>query len=294
MTERHDVDTQTGIRSVISRVRNDPALAGRYVRSAAKHRLLGPALSHWRPGAVAVFHIGRCGSTVLTNQLDQHPRISWDGESLVRVFEDLRASGTNRGESGFDPAAYIGSRLTRSGRSWFGFDLKFFHLTEFGDSLEKYLDGLEAAGITHVVSLKRSNYFRKVVSSQNAVRRGEYHIRQERTDPLPPLHIDPHDIFIDVRQGSLRDHFARWDSWYEQLENWGRGRQLLTLTYEHDIETDPQIAYRKVIEFLGEEALPVEIDLSRTNPEPLDQLIENLDEIRDYLADTPWALPDQE
>ena len=46
-------------------------------------RLIGPILSSFRKGGIAVFHIGRSGSAAMCSLLNQHPDIYWDRE----VFE---------------------------------------------------------------------------------------------------------------------------------------------------------------------------------------------------------------
>ena len=106
------------------------------------HRLIGPVTSRWRPGGVAMFHTGRCGSTVLSDLLDQHPRVYWDGETYGRVIEGIKRSGRQRSEVDFDSVGYVAARLKRSGRNWFGFDLKFSHVTEFGMEIPEYLDAV--------------------------------------------------------------------------------------------------------------------------------------------------------
>ena len=47
----------------------------------------GYPFSRRRPGVVIMLHIGRCGSTVLANMLDQNPNIFWDGKTARRAHE---------------------------------------------------------------------------------------------------------------------------------------------------------------------------------------------------------------
>jgi len=42
----------------------------------------------YKSDKIAMFHTGRCGSTVLTNMIDQNPMVFWDGE----VYEKFRKS----------------------------------------------------------------------------------------------------------------------------------------------------------------------------------------------------------
>ena len=129
----------------------EPRLAWDYARSAWQSRLVGPLTQSRRPGAVAVFHVGRCGSTVLTDLLAQHRDIHSDGETYVRVIEAARAAGTLEDLGEGDPVGYVARRLKRSGRHWFLYDLKFDHVIRLGASIEAYLAGIEAIGVSHWV-----------------------------------------------------------------------------------------------------------------------------------------------
>ena len=269
-------------------MRRQPRLVVPFVRSGVEHRLIGPALSRWRPGAVALFHTGRCGSTVLTDLLDQHPEVSWDGETYGRVIEGIKGQGLARSEVDFDPVSYLGGRLNRSGRRWFGFDLKFSHLTEFGATLESYIDGLETLGVNRFVSLRRRNYLRQVISGRNGGRRGDFHIAAgtERR-ALPPLELDPDNPIVDLYSGSLVEVFAQWDRHYTNLEDLLAGR-LVELIFEDDIAPDPLRAYTTVAEALGLAPFEPGVRLQRSNPEPTHTLLANPDDIRRHLAGTGY------
>ena len=67
-----------------------------------------------------------------------------------------------------------------------------------------------------------------------------------------------------------------------------RGERWLHLVYEDDIEQSPKVAYEKVCEFLGVEAVEVECLYQRINTAPLSEIIENYDEVREYLRGTRY------
>jgi hypothetical protein len=279
---------QTSLSGVRKQVRGDPRLALAYARSGLSHRVVGPLLSRWRPGSVALIHIGSCGSTVVSDLVGQHPRVYWDGETYGRVIEQIKRHGLSRGQVDFDPVAYVAARQGRSGRRWYGFDLKFSHVTEFGLTLEDYLAGLHAAGVTALVGLRRRNYLRRVVSGINGGRRGRYHHRGEAPLPLEPVMLPLDDLVVDLYRSSMLDHFQRWDRLYDQLSDLG-GPSILWLTYEEHVADDPTVAYRMVQDHLGLEPHTPRVRLSRSNPEPLGDLVANLDDVADHLAGTPYA-----
>ena len=151
----------TSVSAAVQKTIRNPRLALPLVRSALSQRVLGPLNANRRPGAVALFHIGRCGSTVLTELLDQHPKMYWDGETYGRVLDELKDAGQDRSTSGFDPATYVEQRLQRSGSRWFGYDVKFFHVTDFNVTVDDYVKQITSRGITHLVVLRRRNYSAK-------------------------------------------------------------------------------------------------------------------------------------
>jgi len=236
-----------------------------------------------------MFHTGRCGSTVLTDLVGQHPDVYWDGETYGRVIERIKTDGLERDQVDFDPVDYVIGRLSRSGRCWFGYDLKFSHITEFGVSVDDYVSRVSAAGITEIVTLRRRNYLRQVISARNAGRRGHFHLQQEQErEVLSRLELRPYDLDVDLYRGSLLDHFRRWDDLYETIDEI-TGPDALHLVYEDHIQRDPSVAYQMVAEFLALKRFAPEIRLRRSNPEPVRALLANGDEIADYLADSPYS-----
>ncbi len=283
------IPSQTAARTALRRVLDDPRLLSKYALGGIRHRILGPLTSRRRRGGLAIFHIGRCGSTVTTDLLAQHPDVYWDGETYIRVITHVKQLGKQRSEVEFDPVGYVGRRINRSGSRWFGFDLKFSHVSAFACPLDDYVDGLHAIGVDRLVVLRRENYLRVAVSALNGGRRGSFHNRGQQAAELPPLHINPDDVWIDMSGGALIEHFRRWDRAYAEMDEITNGRTVLHLTYEDDIEDDPTVAYRKVVEFLELRPHEVSVRLERSNPAPLERLVANLHEIADHLDGSPYA-----
>jgi len=280
---------QTRLGSAIGAARRQPHLVVPFLKNSITRRIAGPLLSRWRPGSLALFHTGRCGSTVLTDLISQHPEVHWDGETYGRVVAGIKADGLNRNEVTFDPVDYVAARMKRSGRSWFGYDLKFSHVTEFGMSIEQYIDGIEQVGVSKIIALRRRNYLRQVISACNGGRRGHFHLMQGQSrELLPPLELEPHELTVDLYNGSLLEHFRRWDDLYSLLDQLA-GTTALSLTYEDHIEHDPAVAFELVTEFLGLKPFKPTIRLQRSNPEPVSALLANYDEIHHYLASSSYA-----
>jgi hypothetical protein len=277
--------------AVVGGMRN-PRLLLPLLRSSFSHRVAGPALSRWRAGGVAMIHTGRCGSTVLSDLLDQHPDMYWDGETYGRVVAGLKRDGLDRAQVSFDPAQYVAHRMKRSGRRWFGYDLKFSHVTEFGHDVEGYLQAIADLGVDHLISLRRRNYLRQVISGKNGGRRGQFHSRTAVVDEFPPLHLDTDDLDVDLYRGSLLEHFERWDDLYRRLDELDLPRYL-SLNYEDHVQRDPTVGYGRAEEFLGLRPHLPEVRLVRLAPDrPVRELLDNFDAVCRHLAGSryEWML----
>ena len=71
----------SGLGGWVSTLRDRPEVIARYGRNGLQHHVIGPLNAWRRPGGFAIFHVGRCGSTVLTDLLGQHPDVHNDGET---------------------------------------------------------------------------------------------------------------------------------------------------------------------------------------------------------------------
>ena len=78
----------------------------------------------------------------------------------------------------------------------------------------------------------------------------------------------------------------------QEVETLLAGKNVLNLTYEDDIEQDPQ-KYRSICEFVDMEATKASVNFSKTNPFPLKDIIENFAEVKAALHNTPYEwMPD--
>ena len=100
-------------------------------------------LSILRPGSVAMFHIGRSGSIVLGDMLNQHPRVVWDREIYApRRLGWEEETAMKPGDLTVDPAKLLRRRMALAGKRYYGFEAKFFHLELAGVGLSDYIEQL--------------------------------------------------------------------------------------------------------------------------------------------------------
>lgn len=254
--------------------------------------LVQPWLVPLRPGRVAMFHIGRSGSTVLGGLLAQHPGIFWDREIYEREFREWQ---TRHGrfkvgdpQPALDPIRHLQQRVSRGGRRWYGFEVKFFHLEHAQLPLATYVTQLREVGVTRFLVLRRKNYLRKIVSSMIASTTRQWHVGRGGEARKATITIDPARVPIDRNDRSLLQLLESYERGFRGLQALLRPGEVLHLTYEDDVQTDPAQAYAKSVAFLGLEPRPVKTQLGRTNPYPLRQLVENFDDVERALAGTPF------
>ena len=272
-----------------SAVRRYGSASLRTTQRAVQTRIVGPLTARGRLGAAAMFHIGRCGSTVLMDLLNQHPKIGSDGEPYNRVAKDMDRRGVDPHSSGLDPADHIHRRFGRVGARWYLYSLKFNQVTQFDRELDRYLADIESRGVNRLVVLDRSNLLRKVVSGLRARANGQF--QSSDPDAVRPdkVRVDVDAVAMEGETHSLIGQFERWNREYERFDRLIGDRPVLRLNYEADILDDPRVAYEKVVTHLGLDPHPVDVRLQRLNPFALEDVVENLDDVGRALADTPYA-----
>lgn len=238
---------------------------------------------------VTTFHIGRSGSTVLGDLLNQHAAIQWLGE----VYEWPEFKGTTAAPGpGSELVRRLRTRLPTADRAVAGIEAKFYHLHDHGIPLHEFVtelrDELGAGGRCRWIVLRRKNYLRKVVSSLVARQRGQWFARPGQAVQPVSIAIDPARVCIDGDVQPLVDYFRDWDAQFDQLDAELAAQNPLQLTYEDDIEPDPRIAYTKVCGFLGLEPGTPDVRYRRTTPQPLAEIVTTLDAVRRALADSPY------
>lgn len=258
------------------------ALARQTVRSVS---------SLWRPGNVAMFHGGRSGSTVLGLMLQETHRVLWAGE----LYETPVADQTLTAASGHDaPVRYLRRHMIHAGSRYYGFEVKLQHLRMLHLEPPEYVESLSGLGFDHFILLRRRNTLRALVSIAIAAEDGRYH---QAADAPPVLRRVVIPVEVVSPLGVKRSLIARLEhreARFSVLEHALRGRNVLHLTYEEDVNPDPLVGYRRICSFLGMEADDVTVRLGRTNPFPLRRIIVNLDEVQEALSGSPyeWMLDD--
>ena len=237
---------------------------------------------------VMMFHIGRSGSRVLGDLLQQHPRLHWDHEAFVKQLQAARQAGHVKPDG--NPVKLLRQRIHLAPEELqFGTEVKFFHLRLFGWEISDFVSQAVVMGFAHFVLLKRQNYLRKIVSSLIARQTNQWHRRGDAQTTLSPIWLDVNHVAIDWVERPLLDHLNQFEADFAEVEVALRPFSTLNLAYETDILPDPQIGYGKLCRFLGLPIVDSKVRYGRSNPYTLRQLIQNYDEVAQTLQNTPFA-----
>jgi hypothetical protein len=248
--------------------------------------------SHWQLGSVAMLHVGRCGSTVVGNLLDQHPKIYWDGEVVFNeyVFNNCQLKP-------FDTKTFFRQQMLVAGNRFYGFEVKVHpeqQLAILHQTLPELVNELPELGVEQFIVLERKNYLRRIISAILGYQTKTRHLNSKSKAKLTQTRLDLDKVAFGIvyNPKPLINCLEEIDQTYRQLESLLEDKSSLWLTYEDDILPDPRIAYRKVCEFIQVEPMAVDILNQRTNPFPIREIVENYDELEAMLKGTKfeWML----
>lgn len=240
---------------------------------------------------VAMFHIGRCGSTVVAKLLEQHRNIFWANELYEPIFKQwnlLNPDFTQPGVMPMLPIDYLKKSISKSNTKTYGFEIKPYHFRLINMPMKKYLTEIEMLGFQHFILLDRKNKLRKIISSIKAKKSGIYHLKKGSKPQLEKITIPIDNIQIDHESKSLINFIDKYQKDVDVINKNLEGKKILKLTYEDDIENDPLKAYSKICDFIGVKITKPTISLSKTTPFSIRDLIENFDEVASCLANTPY------
>lgn len=248
---------------------------------------------------IVMFHVGRSGSTVLGDLLNQNKDILWDGEiyhPFLLELRELKKQGWNAEQDAFPfpPIKLVRDRLllhklTQFSKRIYGCEVKFFHLKRARIELKNYINYLESLGFSKYLILERKNYLKVIVSSLlSNQKKKSFHIPSQATTQLSRVQIDVNNLKTDGERKTLLEFLKNYRESFQTLENSLQTRRILKLTYEDDIFDDPRIGARRVCDFLEVPYRAGKTRYGKTNPFSLKEMIVNFDEVQQVLKGTPF------
>ena len=228
-----------------------------------------------------MLHLGRSGSTVVGDLMNQHPNVHWDGE----IYQHALSTGV---ASTIDPLVHFHRRMARAGpHLWCG-EVKLQHLVQLGLQPEKFLQETDELGAS-IVILERRNYLRKIISSAVVRQTSRFHLPAGQRLRLAPIEVDVNRFIHQGVARPLVEHLHAIQQDYETLRQLTAGRKVLFLTYEEHVEKDPTVAYREICRFAGLPGHEVKVRLAKVNTYALERLIANYEQLREHLCGTSFA-----
>lgn len=261
-----------------------------------------PILNKFSLGNIAMFHIGRSGSTVLGDLLNQSPKIFWDGEVYHPYVDWGGQKAIRKGQDpSIDPVKLLQAQKIKARRRYYGFEVKFYHLDRTNISLSDYVQQISELGVSHFIVLERKNYLRKIVSSYVAFDKKKNNLRTiDESDhhsadakaKLYQINLNVNNVIIDGSNKSLLEHLEYYQNNFQKLDTELADKKVLRLAYEEHIAEGPTKGYHQVCDFLGISRHPVTVQYGKTNPFKLSEIIENFSAVEKTLNNTKfeWML----
>ena len=254
----------------------------------------GHPFSKKRPGVVIMLHIGRCGSTVLANMLDQNPEIYWDGKTARKVHE-LYGDAVAK----LDISAWFKQQFSISGDRYYGFEFKILrdqYVNIFDKTMADFLEIWKSIGVTHFILLYRGNTLNQAISHYSGLSNKVWHISSdsERQSAKNSFTIDFEHVTTGSGKGlPLKEYLREIENTKNEIRNILQGCNLLELEYERDIlEAGPQAAYQNICEFLDISAREVVVKNKKVLALSPSEAVENYNDAVQALSGTEfeWML----
>jgi LPS sulfotransferase NodH len=217
-----------------------------------------------------LFARGRSGTTLLLSMLNAHPAVEADGEILRR--RALR------------PLGLVARCEAQTQAPVYGFKLLSYQLRSLQTHLpdrRAFLAALVERGY-RVLYLRRENLLRHALSGLYAEHRRRWHQTETDAADRPAIQVRRDDLF-------------RWLDGSAQLRRFERevldGLPHLSLTYEEHLEDPARHAdtLRRVTDRLDLDPIAPDTSLRKTTPRRLSDLATNADDVRRWVAASPYA-----
>lgn len=213
-----------------------------------------------------IFAQGRSGSTLLTSTLDSHPEICCDDEILIvpRLF----------------PRRFIENAARQNNSRAYGFHVKItqLHAWQGIHDIAAFLKDMESSG-WRIIYLWRKNILRQVVSNIFAEAAGTYHMEGKHRRPKSiSLPLERLGRELDVRTRLLEA---------EQVAV--KDRNVFEINYERDLQSseNQKETFSALQKFIGVTNVPLSPRLQKMVVSPLSDLVENYDQVSDWIAAQP-------
>ena len=244
------------------------------------------------PQKIILLHAGRCGSTVLSSHFEADPRLFWEGEAIQFYYRRNQKKGTR---FAFDdnPLGFLLDLAKKSPKLYHGVEVKSLENMDFSlENMPKTYDEFKDWALSNnykLILLYRDNILRQVLSALIAFQFDLWHKdRKNKKDVLnKKISINLNKVF-ENHEYSLIQYLDLFYSFNEFCKS-QNDQNILVLNFEKDILQESFMGYAKSMSFLGLDKLQSSTSHKRVNPEKISELVENYDELKNYLKNTKYA-----
>lgn len=230
--------------------------------------IINQIFGHTNYKKIVIVSRSRTGSTLLMALLNNHSNIICEGE----IFKNLNSKSCKEiWQSLFNKK----SRKIKA----VGFKLFYYHPFDEDKSVWDLILNDEQINIIH---LTRENLLRAYASQRIG----------EKTKQWTENINRPHNIDVSVKHIELDfkeclETFETISSYEEKTRQFFNNKKIMEVTYE-DLSTDYMLVIEKILKKIN---LPIEkltTVMKKQNPEPLNRLILNYEELKNQFKDSKW------
>lgn len=233
----------------------------------ATHRVLG-VFGHRDYVPFIVLTRSRTGSNLLLSFLNSHPNVFCEGEIFAKL-------------NGADPLRKLERTFGKQPHHIHAKGFKIFYYHPLDAEATAFWAELERRTDIRIIHLTRENILRTLVSRKIAGIKGSW--TGTSFDKS-----DSHDKSVILTADELEEGFLQTQAWEDSAERQFNRHPILRMTYEQ-ITTAPAASYQALSDFLGIPDSVPRTNLHRQNPEHMQHLIRNYDELKVRFSGTCWS-----
>lgn len=248
---------------------------------------------------VIMTHLGRSGSTVVAMMLAQHPDIHWLEEyfTLLKYHSHTTYNYTCPKMLEMIVAKVAEAKAIKP-EIIVGYEIKPINFLENPscDLIDYMYELRDPTRYMHIV-LRRRNILRRIFSVYKAMQTNIFHVSASDTQQIKRRYTVNMDNLVDFDTGQcaatlpeLIEKARQYEN--EMLDSYRKlGIDFLELVYEDDVENDPNVAYRKILEYINVDFRPAQISFGKTGGELADE-VENYEMVAAALkgSQDEWML----
>lgn len=241
--------------------------------------------------SIVIFHVGRCGSTVLSSLLAKQG--DWCANSEIFENSEIK-KGVKCGH--IDPIELMSEKRSSAlqGNRAYSCEMKYLpgtHLDIIGLNKNDTVATFREIGFSHFVLLYRKNFLDRLISQAVAVSRKSY-VRRREDDaelgmiefPINKICVGPYTYNIE---GAFKMLQRATDEMRVALD--ANNAPFIELNYEDHIRDDANRAVAAIADFVNFPAKRVEPDILRIVTRTKAEILQNYDAVAARLDGTPYV-----